>query len=324
MNFITGRGWQEAVTSVRDLDRWIADLEVLAGWTLAHRGRTDDGLLKAWRLPRSVQAEDAVMVCLEDPARWLRLISFKGVQQQQIRSSGRPWETGGLFSILIYAADTQAAFRCAQNVGWTAHNDPVVMEFGGRELLNVVLRAPDGCNFGLYQPLKPAPEAPFPFAKLGAPFNGQQMVRNAQTAEQFYCDKLTWESWFSGEIKLTCNNFGIPDNMVGLHPKHVGIMHGGERHYGQVELVQWTGFEGRDFAELAVPPNLGHLALRWPVHDLDIHIARFKSSGVPLHMDPVTVHLPPIGEVRLCSIRTPDGVLIELVQPANGLQSEEA
>jgi hypothetical protein len=314
MQFITGNGWQEAVTSVRDLDRWVEALDYLAGWSLVHRGATDRRLLTAWHLPSDVEAEDVVMVCSEDPVRWLRLISFSGVEQDQIRSSGQAWETGGLFSILIYAADTEAAFRRAQDLGWSAHHDPVIMEFGGRELLNVVLRGPDGCNFGLYQPLKPAPAEPFAFPKLGPPFTGQQMVRDAVTTQTFYETALSWDSWFTGEIRLSCNNFGIPDNMVGVHPKHVAIMHAVEQRHGQVELVQWTGFEGRDFSDRAIPPNLGHLALRWPVENLEAHLARLQENGIALFAGPATVSLPPMGDVRLCTVRTADGAMIELIQ----------
>lgn len=314
MQFNPGSGWQEAVTSVRDLDKWIEDLDYIAGWSLAHRGAMDSRMLRAWHLPADAEAEEAVVICREDSARWLRLVSFKGVAQTQIRSSGQPWETGGLFSILLYSANTQAAFQRAQERWWSAHHDPVVMEFGGRELLNVVLRGPDGCNFGLYQPLKPTPAEPFPFLKAGPPFNGQQMVRNKEQTECFYADALGWNSWFSGTISLSCNNFGIPDNMVGVNPKHVAIAHATEGEYGQVELVQWTGFEGQHYGDKAVPPNLGHLALRWPVDDLVNQVATIRAAGIDLFVEPTTVTLPPLGEVLLCTIRTPDGVMIELIQ----------
>ena len=315
MHFSTGQGWQEAVTSVRDLDRWIEALEYLAGWSVAHRGPADQRLLSAWGLPAHASAEEAVVVCREDPARWLRLMSFVDIAQQQIRSSAQAWETGGLFSILAYATDTQAAFERAQELGWNAYHDPVVMEFGERELLNVVLRGPDGCNFGLYQPLRPAPDSAFPFAKVGPPFNGQQMILNLADTQRFYEQALGWESWYSGETRLTCNNFGIPDNLVGVYPKQIAIMHAAERHYGQVELVQWRGFEGRDFSERAVPPNLGHMALRWPVTDLETRLEQLETHSVPV-LALTRCRLPPIGAVLLATLRTPDGVMIELVQSA--------
>ena len=315
MHFSTGLGWQEAVTSVRDLDRWIEALDYLAGWSVAHRGPADPRLLSAWGLPAHAAAEEAVVVCREDPSRWLRLMSFADIAQQQIRSSAQAWETGGLFSILAYTADTQAAFERAQQLGWSAYHDPVIMEFGERELLNVVLRGPDGCNFGLYQPLRPEPESAFPFAKVGPPFNGQQMILKLADTQSFYELALGWESWYSGETRLTCNNFGIPDNLVGVYPKQIAIMHAAQRHYGQVELVQWNGFEGRDFSDQAVPPNLGHLALRWPVADLETRLEQLEANSVPV-LALTRCRLPPLGAVLLATLRTPDGVMIELVQSA--------
>jgi catechol 2,3-dioxygenase-like lactoylglutathione lyase family enzyme len=315
VNFTHGAGWQEAVTSVSDLGRWIESMQHIAGWSLEHRGPADASLIRAWALPDTVTAEEAILVCPAEPGRWLRLISFDDAQQEQIRSSGQAWETGGIFSILIYAADTRAAFERAQEIGWSAHNDPVVMAFGGRELANVVLRGPDGCNFGLYQPIKPEPETPPPFPKLGPPFTAQQMVRDTAKTESFYQAALGWDSWYSGETRLACNNFGVPENMIGVHAKDVAIMHAVPDSHGQVELVQWNGFTGRDFASRAVPPNLGHLALRWPVSDLDEYVNRIHASGYTLFTEPANCLLAPMGDVRICSVRSPDGVIIELVEP---------
>lgn len=314
MQLSPGGGWQEAVTSVHDLGRWIEALDHLAGWSVAHRGQSSSRLLSAWSLPDSVTADEAVLVCPEDSSRWLRLMAFNGTPQRQIRSSGQPWESGGIFSLLAYSNDVNAALSRAHDLGWLAHNDPVLMEFGDRELRNVVLRGPDGCNFGLYQPLKPVPEKPFPFDKLGPPFNGQQMVRNAAASQSFYEQALGWESWFSGSLTLGCNNFGIPENLMGKHPKNVSIMHGAPNSYGQVELVQWTGLFGRDFAEHARPPNLGHLALRLCVDDLPATVAQLGTAGIDLYAEPSTLTLEPFGEVDLCTIRTPDGALFDLLQ----------
>lgn len=314
MKFKTGGGWQEAVTSVHDIGRWVEALDHIAGWTVAHRGPTSRSLLSAWGLPDSVTAEDAVVVCAEDSSRWLRLMSFSGAPQRQIRSSGQPWESGGIFSILAYSNDVSAALGRAHELGWLAHNDPVLMEFGDRELRNVVLRGPDGCNFGLYQPLKPVPDAPFPFPKIGPPFNGQQMVRDAAISQAFYEQALGWESWFAGALTLGCNNFGLPENLVGLHPKNVSIMHGAPGAYGQVELVQWTGFTGRDFAEHAHPPNIGHMALRLAVDDLAAAVDKVKTAGASFLRAPAVVTLEPFGEVKLCTVRTPDGAMIDLLQ----------
>jgi predicted enzyme related to lactoylglutathione lyase len=80
---------------------------------------------------------------------------------------------------------------------------------------------------------------------------------------------------------------------------------------GQVELVQWVGFTGQDFAARAVPPNLGIVAIRIPVADADATAHGLVARGGTLFMPPTAVTLAPHGEVLICSVRSPDGALIE-------------
>jgi catechol 2,3-dioxygenase-like lactoylglutathione lyase family enzyme len=308
--------WSEAVVSVSDLNRWADALGQLFGWSEVLRGPVDDRLLRAWRLPASVTAEQRLVANLQDDTRRVRLITFAGAEQRQIRSSGAGWDTGGIFSLLCYARDVDETFRQAQRLGWSAYHDPVDMEFGDRVLRNVVLRAWDGVNFGLYRQTRPALAEPPVYAKVGAPFNGQQMVRAIGPARDFYAQGLGWTAWYDGETRLTCNNFGMPENFAGKLPKQVVIMSGsrtpqGTWDYGQVELVQWEGFAGRDFTDYAVPPNLGVLSLRIPVADASSVADALRSRGLALFVPPTEVALPPHQDVTVCAVRTPDGALIE-------------
>ncbi len=310
--------WQEAVVSVSDLDRWTAALDHLFGWKIAARGVIDRRMLDAWRLPAAAGGDEVVLVNPDDPPRRVRLMRFTGVPQVQIRSSGKGWDTGGVFSLLAYARDVDATFASAQALGWSAYNDPVDMHFGGRVLRNVVLRAWDGVNFGLYRPTVPPPPDP-PYAKAGMAFNGQQMVRDIGPARTFYRDILGWTAWFDGVTRLACNNFGMPENFAGRLPKNVIIAAGGKDaaggwDYGQVELVQWDGFTGRDFAERAVPPNLGILALRIPVSDVRAHAAIIEKRGGKVFTPPARVSLAGHGDVTVFGTRSPDGAMIEFIQ----------
>ena len=51
--------WNEALVSVRDLDRWIEALDDLFGWKLESRGEVDAALLAAWQLPPQASAVGA-------------------------------------------------------------------------------------------------------------------------------------------------------------------------------------------------------------------------------------------------------------------------
>jgi catechol 2,3-dioxygenase-like lactoylglutathione lyase family enzyme len=326
---ITG-AWSEAVVSVRDLDRWTEALDNLFGWRAAAKNPVDPRLLAAWGLPPGCAAEDVILTEPSDTSRRVRLIRFDHVPQVQIRSSAMAWEPGGIFSLLCHARDVDATFAAAQDLGWSAFNDPVDMHFEGRTLRNVVLRAWDGANFGLYRLMTPAPptlnqSAPA-HAKVAMAFNGQQMIRDIAPARAFYADILGWTAWFDGVTHLTCNNFGMPENFVGKMPKNVIIAAGGKDAngawaHGQVELVQWVGFTGRDLGARAVPPNLGILGLRIPVSDVRAKADEITKRGGTLFYAPVTVAPAPQGETTqgetiMCAVRTPDGAMIEFVQAA--------
>ncbi len=311
---LTG-AWHEAVLCVRDLERWITALDHLLGWTVQMRDDVDPRLLAAWGLPAAARGREALLVNPADPPRCVRLMQLSGVPQVEIRSSGNHWDTGGIFSLLAYVRDVEATFAAAQRLGWTAFHDPVDMHFGERVLRNVVLRGWDGVNFGLYRILQPVPPDP-DYAKAAMAFNAQQSVRDIEPARRFWRDVLGWQAWFDGVTHLACNNFGMPENFVGRMPKNVIISAGGKEldgswAHGQVELVQWVDFTGQDFASRAVPPNLGILAMRIPVDDAAAKAQELVARGGTLYMPPTRLTLAPHGEVVMCSLRSPDGAMIE-------------
>lgn len=311
----THGGWHEAVLCVRDLSRWIAALETLFDWRVTHEGPVDPRLLAAWRLPADASGREVVLVNPDDPPRCARLLQLGNVEQVEIRSGGNHWDTGGIFSLLCYARDVDATFKAAQALGWSVFHDPVDLQFEGRVLRNVVLRAWDGVAFGLYTPRVPEPP-PAAYTKVSMSFNGQQSVRDIGAARAFYRDVLGWQPWFDGTTRLTCNNFGMPANFVGRTPKNVVIAAGGcdadgRPAYGQVELVEWVELRGEDFAMRARPPNLGIVALRIPVADAKEKANEFVKRGARLFPEPASVTLPPHGEATLCGVQTPDGALLE-------------
>ena len=305
-------GWQEAVLSVSNLGQWQAMLMDIAGWVPIRAGDVDPAQLTQWGLPDSATAKHVVLQNPGETQGLVRLVQFSGVNQVQIRSSARPWETGGLFSLLVRSPSVEANFQAARKYDWTGETDPVDLPLGeGRLLRNVILKGPDGINFGVYERVVPGLDG-FPNMKqMSRPFNAMQTVADKAATMSFYRDVLGLTVMVDGDGVPPANNFGLPENMLGEVRLKSGILHpiGGES--GRVELIQFGGLTGQSFAARAVPPNLGILALRFPVADAEARMAEIAANGWSIWTQPTALSLAPYGRVLLFGVRSPDGVIIE-------------
>lgn len=312
-------GWQEAVLSVSDLEAWQTQLVDIAGWEAILKGDVDRRQLEQWRLPKDVTAKFVVMQNPGETQGLVRLVKFSGADQVQIRSSAQSWDTGGFLSLLIRSRGVDQNFADARRYQWTGYNDPVTLHLGPeRRLRNVVLRGPDGINFGVYERVVPGLDGWPNVKKMSRPFNAMQIVKDRDATVAFYQDVLGYESAMLGNSaasSVESNNFGLPMNLVTSTPLRSAIMHpvGGET--GRVEFVEWDGLEGRDLSDRAVAPNLGILTLRFPVSDADSRAQEIQARGGTLLSQPSEVSLPPYGDVSLFSVTTPDGVFLEFFEP---------
>ena len=85
---------------------------------------------------------------------------------------------------------------------------------------------------------------------------------------------------------------------------------------GRVEFIDFVGLEGRDYGPRALPPNLGILALRFPVADIAAAARDLAARGWPLTFPVTRTAIAPYGTVDILTVRTPDGAMIELFAPA--------
>ena len=60
------------------------------------------------------------------------------------RSSGMPWDTGGIFDLYHYVNDVDRVFQRLSARGWQAYNDPVGYVLGPFDMREVIMRGPDG------------------------------------------------------------------------------------------------------------------------------------------------------------------------------------
>ena len=144
-----------------------------------------------------------------------------------------------------------------------------------------------------------------------------QSVRDLSSARHFYADIIGFEVVNEGRFvnpRREPNNFGLPANLVAAAPMPFAIL--GPRRTGptQVELVQFAGVEGRDLANRAVAPNLGVLALRFPVTDLAVIESRLRKAEWPIAAGPAMLDIRPYGRVRVLRVRAPDGAWLEFFE----------
>jgi hypothetical protein len=319
-------GWSEAVISVSRLAVMEEYLTQVAQWRVVSRARTDRTLLRHWGLPDTARANEALLCNPGDRSGCVRLIEFHGVPQVQIRSSAQPWETGGLFSLMTRSRDIDGAFARARGLGYAGFSDPTYFDYKGVRLKNMVLRGPDGVNLAIYQREVPRLEGWSTIRGLSSPFNAMQMVHNREVSRAFWVEVMDYTSLSDAEFldeKPGENNFALPANLVtSISRRHsilgkgvAGLANGAGTR--QVELMQFVGLDGRELGSRAVFPNLGLVALRFPTKAIAPYRDRAAKHGT-VDCKVTAVKVQGWGLVKACDLRSPDGVIAELLEIPSG------
>ena len=309
-------GWQEAVLSVEDLESWREVFTRVAGWEVLHEGEVPRAWLNAWALPEQVTAEELVVGNPGTRAGWVRLVKFRGVSQRQIRSNAQTWETGGWFDINLRVRDMEAKLRQLQSRGWQGRSDPVQFTFGPFTVIEWLAMGPDGVALALIQRVDPPLEGWPELREMSRAFNATQIVGDMDAALDFYLNALGFEIYLEHEGPSETpgpNVLGLPHNLAAGISRQVYIVHPEGQNLGSVELLGFRGAQGRDFSELAVPPNLGILMLRFPISDVRELEFALADSGTPVIYTARSQPLAPYGAVDVAVIRGPNGEWIEFL-----------
>lgn len=311
-------GWAEAVVVVRSIARTSAWLAEVAGW--APRGAqhaTPAAVLRLWGLPAAASGREQLLGNPGDESGFVRLVELQDAgPQQEIRGNGMTWDTGGVFSLMTRARSLDAAFERHQAMGFSAFNDPTDFDFGGVVLRNIVLRGPDGVNIAIYERRTPLLVGWQTIEKLSAPFNAMQMVQSVDAARRFYERLFGYSPVAAGDFTDPApapNNFALPQNLSTELPRQYAIMAIDGAEVGRVEPMHFAGMTGRNLAERGRFPNYGVAALRFPTARLAATLGKARAMGI-VPSPVVEAELAPWGRVRLAHVRSPDGVIIELME----------
>ncbi|MEM6584586.1 MAG: VOC family protein, partial [Pseudomonadota bacterium] len=199
-----------------------------------------------------------------------------------------------------------------------AESPPYAFSFGGSDLLNVVIRGPHGVNYALYERKSPAFTG-FPVGKLSQAFNTMRMVKDQPTSLAWYRDRLGLVPLFDAPFtdpEPRPNNFSVPANLATTLVRRAAVVQPvAASEDGRIELMQFEGFEGRNYSANASPPNLGIISVRYPVRDSEAYAAFLKTDGVTIEKSGEGLRIPGLGQSgvyrTLFAVRDPDGNLTE-------------
>lgn len=299
--------WREAVVSVRDIGASARLFREVGGWRQVGRGALTGAELAYWNLPRGAAGRFERWCAPGVDDGCLRFVRFDSAgPQRPIRLAARPWDTGGIFSVMIRSIDTRAVFDRAIALGWWAETEPYKFQFGGSDLVNVVLTGPDGFSIALYQRNSPA-FTDYRLGLLSRGFNSMRMVRDQRASVAWYRDKLGFSQAFDSDYKDPApgpTNFSIPWNLSPSIVRRASAMHPRAAGIGRVELMQFVGFTGKDVSAHARAPNFGILSVRYPVRSLATVRAALAAGGIA----------PAQSAARMLAVRDPDGNLTEFVE----------
>ncbi len=314
------RGFNEIVLSVSDLQRFSTVFAEDFGWSVELLRDAPREQWSAWRVPEACTRIEQRLLCPDGDRRSaLRLVKFHGARQRMMRSSQHAWDTGGIFDIDVYVRDCPALHRVLQGRGWDAFGDPTDYAWGGFEVCEAVMRAPDGICIGLLQPygkvLIDLPE----YRVMSRAFNSAQIVRDYDAGMQFYVERLGWKVLVEAEVQGAeepgRNVLGVPRPLATTVRRRVAIVHPEGSNDGSLELISMPELEGHAFDPHCVAPNLGYLAARFPHDDARRHAGELQARGVELYAGPIDLVVEPYGVVTTFAVRSPEGAILEFFSP---------
>jgi catechol 2,3-dioxygenase-like lactoylglutathione lyase family enzyme len=313
-------GVQEIVVSVKNLDRAAEVYRQVARYEIKHEGMADPTLAAAWGLPPGTPMRERVLGLPSTDKGLLRLINIQGLAQVQVRSSARPFDTGGIFNFNSLVKDMDGVFEALRDHGFQGFADPNRYTLFGKSYAGAMLRGHDGVVVNLLQRVNQSYDDQPAFETMSHIINATQMVRDYQESREFFVDKMDWVvRWEASPTWPSdgSNNMGLPNSVLlsgTVKEKAASFAFSKQADGGTIEIFNFEGVTGRDFSDRAQPPNLGILTYRVHVPGLTAYARQIAARGVTPHRPMTEAVIAPYGKVRIVVVRAPSGAWIELFE----------
>ena len=167
----------------------------------------------------------------------------------------------------------------------------------------------------------PLPDSIPEFETMTGPFNMMQMVKDRDATHDFFTRILGFGSYYKGDPFLaaepTPTPLGIPLSLTTTVPYRAGIVHPRPGQFGRMEFIEVMGISGFDYSDRCHAPNLGILAVRFPVDDAGRALETIEGRGWPIRNRISRVRVEPYGEIDMFAVETPDGAIVQFYSPPN-------
>lgn len=311
MSSFTLKGIQEVVYSTGGLDKARSLFERYGGWNVVDAGAVSKEILAFWDVEEGGTAEAVLLQSNHHPTGQLRLVQFSGLEQQYIRSSQQPWDTGGIMDINLRVHEVPTTFDHLRELGWHGLSDPLLQSMGPFTLYDVLMRGPDDTIVAFTHRLEPPMDLSASIAFPSHIYNSSIVVKDLEEALTFYQNKLGCHLLNSYQVKKDSpqeNMFGLPFNVVTEVLTHAHILSFDGSRDTIFQIVSFEGVEGKDFSSVSRPPNRGWLLYRVEVEGIAAYYDQLQLQGVEMLSTLQSIVLSPYGERKIFALMSPNGV----------------
>lgn len=311
---------REIIYSTGDMQKATDFFEGYGGWNRVGKYKTDGTVLADWNLDADLDADEVLIQSNHYEHGQLRIIKFNSIQQEYIRSSQQPWDTGGIMDINLRVHEVAENFDRLREMGWHGLSDPMLQVMGPFKLYDILMRGFDDVIIAFTHRLEPPMELTAPINFPTHVYKTSLTVKSLEESKSFFVDKLGCQVLTEYAVikdKPQENMFGLPFNLADKVTCKAVILsiHGGKDT--DFQIVEFNGVTGKDFSATAIPPNRGFLLYRVEVNGLMAYQDFIIKNQVDIHRQMSTKQIEPYGQVDSFSVLSPDGAWFEFFETLN-------
>ncbi|MDB4293045.1 VOC family protein [Maribacter sp.] len=307
----------EVVYSVGDMEKVKHFFCDYGGLNVVGEYQTDSTVLDFWGLDSSVTASEKLIRFGDHAAGSLRLVKYHGADQKYIRSSQNPWDIGGIMDINLRVPEVARTFDEIRDLGFHGLSDPLLQKMGPFELYDILMKGYDDIIIAFTHRVQPPLELPKGGKIPSHVYNSSLTVKSLEETQDFYVGKLGFSLLNEYEVKKDApieNMFNIPMNMIETVTCKANIFSLDGSRDVMFQACEFEGIDGKDFTDLAIPPNRGLLLYRCEVENVKAYYKTLLEKGIQMQQPLQEIIIAPYGKINCFALRSPDGVWWEFLE----------